>query len=142
MASIVIAAGADEASVQGIVMNSPDIEETEKPQVVGIDSEQDILTDAEIAGLKLMREEEKLARDVYMELYDKWNLPIFNNIANSEQTHTDAVKTLLPDFERSHKTNPPHVVFCCHHKFLNESLESGIFQNRLQSKCSKKSHLI
>ncbi|MCG7850565.1 MAG: DUF2202 domain-containing protein, partial [ANME-2 cluster archaeon] len=95
MASIVIAAGADEASVQGIVMNSPDIEETEKPQVVGIDSEQDILTDAEIAGLKLMREEEKLARDVYMELYDKWNLPIFNNIANSEQTHTDAVKTLL-----------------------------------------------
>jgi len=25
----------------------------------------------------------------------KWNMPIFNNIANSEQTHTDAVKTLL-----------------------------------------------
>ena len=95
MASIVIAAGAGEASGQGTGMNRPDMEETEKSQAVGTDPEQDALTDEEIAGLKLMREEEKLARDVYMVLYNEWNLPIFNNIANSEQTHTDAVKTLL-----------------------------------------------
>jgi hypothetical protein len=42
-----------------------------------------------------MREEEKLARDVYLKLYEKWQLPVFQNIAGSEQTHTDAVKTLL-----------------------------------------------
>ena len=42
-----------------------------------------------------MREEEKLARDVYLALYDIWGLQIFNNIASSEQTHTDAVKTLI-----------------------------------------------
>ncbi|MBW2982153.1 DUF2202 domain-containing protein [Candidatus Woesearchaeota archaeon] len=53
------------------------------------------LSEAEIEGLKLMREEEKLARDVYLELYDEWNLPIFNNIASSEQTHTNVVKALL-----------------------------------------------
>ncbi len=54
-----------------------------------------VLTEDEIAGLTLMREEEKLARDVYSALYQKWNLKIFDNIAGSEQTHTDAVKTLL-----------------------------------------------
>lgn len=42
-----------------------------------------------------MREEEKLARDVYQYLYTKWQMPIFNNIAQSEQVHTDAVKNLL-----------------------------------------------
>ncbi len=53
------------------------------------------LSDAEVEGLLYMREEEKLARDVYLVLYDTWGLPIFQNIANSEQTHTDAIKTLL-----------------------------------------------
>jgi hypothetical protein len=42
-----------------------------------------------------MREEEKLARDVYRALFDVHGTPIFNNIADSEQTHTDAVKALL-----------------------------------------------
>jgi hypothetical protein len=42
-----------------------------------------------------MREEEKLAHDVYLTLGTKWNLPVFTNIAGSEQTHTDAVKALL-----------------------------------------------
>ena len=53
------------------------------------------LTAEERAGLIWMREEEKLAHDVYTALYDKWNTPIFTNIAAAEQTHTDAVKTLL-----------------------------------------------
>lgn len=53
------------------------------------------LSDAEINSLVLMREEEKLARDVYRTLYDKWGATIFNNIASSEQTHTDAVLLLL-----------------------------------------------
>lgn len=53
------------------------------------------LTETEIEGLTYMREEEKLARDVYLTLYDQWNLPIFNNIAKAEQMHTDAVKNLL-----------------------------------------------
>lgn len=53
------------------------------------------LTQAEIDGLLQMREEEKLARDVYDALYAKWGTNIFNNIAQSEQTHTDAVAELL-----------------------------------------------
>jgi len=53
------------------------------------------LTEAEADGLSFMREEEKLARDVYLVLYEQWDLPVFQNIANSEQTHMDAVLTLL-----------------------------------------------
>ena len=53
------------------------------------------LTDKEKASLIYMREEEKLARDVYLYLYEKWKVPIFSNIATSEQEHTDAVKSLL-----------------------------------------------
>jgi hypothetical protein len=49
----------------------------------------------EAASLLYMREEEKLARDVYNALYATWGQPTFQNIASSEQTHMDAVKQLL-----------------------------------------------
>jgi len=53
------------------------------------------LSAEEIEGILYMREEEKLARDVYLTLYEQWGLPIFQNIANSEQTHMDAIGTLI-----------------------------------------------
>jgi hypothetical protein len=53
------------------------------------------LTQDEIDALLFMREEEKLARDVYLTLYEKWDLVLFNNIARSEQKHMDAVKTII-----------------------------------------------
>lgn len=56
------------------------------------------LSQQEIDGLLLMREEEKLARDVYLEMYDIWGQQIFLNIANSESTHTNAVKLLLDKY--------------------------------------------
>ncbi len=49
----------------------------------------------EAAGLIFMREEEKLAYDVYSALSARWNLRVFQNIGRSEQTHTAAVKNLL-----------------------------------------------
>ena len=53
------------------------------------------LSSSEEDGLILMREEEKLAHDVYLTLYEQWGLPIFQNIAKSETTHTEAIKVLL-----------------------------------------------
>lgn len=53
------------------------------------------LTVEEIEGLLFMVEEEKLARDVYATLYATWQLPVFNNISASEQTHMDAVAGLI-----------------------------------------------
>ncbi len=56
------------------------------------------LSDDEVQAILEMREEEKLARDVYTKLYEMWGLPIFQNIARSEQTHTDAVKALIEKY--------------------------------------------
>jgi hypothetical protein len=49
----------------------------------------------ETNGLLCMREEEKLAHDVYSALYDKWNLRPFSNITRSEQMHMNAILSLL-----------------------------------------------
>lgn len=57
------------------------------------------LSDAELAALSLMREEEKLARDTYLYLYDIWGSAIFDNIAESEQRHTDAVLRLIQKYD-------------------------------------------
>jgi hypothetical protein len=53
------------------------------------------LTEIEKSWLTYMREEEKLARDVYQAFYAKYESRIFKNIAASEQQHMDAIKTLL-----------------------------------------------
>jgi len=53
------------------------------------------ISDKTKENLSFMREEEKLARDVYITLYNKWHLRVFANIAKSEQRHMDAVKRLL-----------------------------------------------
>ena len=53
------------------------------------------LSAEEAADLLYMREEEKLARDVYNAMHELWGTPIFQNIARSEQTHMDAIKLLL-----------------------------------------------
>lgn len=53
------------------------------------------LNSAELTSLTFMREEEKLARDVYITLYNKWGVNIFTNISASEQTHMDALLMLL-----------------------------------------------
>ena len=53
------------------------------------------LSEAEIASLTYMREEEKVARDVYLAFYAQWQLPLFQSIANSESTHMTSIKTLL-----------------------------------------------
>ncbi|MCP4143444.1 MAG: DUF2202 domain-containing protein [Chloroflexi bacterium] len=58
------------------------------------------ISQAETDGLAFMREEEKLARDVYLTLYEQWELRPFSNIAESEQKHTDAVKNLLGPYAR------------------------------------------
>ena len=57
------------------------------------------LNQGETDGLIFMREEEKLARDVYIAMYAKWSQRVFNNISESEQKHMDALKTLFDRYE-------------------------------------------
>lgn len=69
------------------------------------------LSPAEKEGLMFMREEEKLARDVYQVLAAKWGDRPFGNIAQSEQTHMDAVKTLLDRYGIVDPASPKPGVF-------------------------------
>jgi hypothetical protein len=56
------------------------------------------ISDEEAKSLIHMREEEKLARDVYIAMFNKYGLRIFENISSSEQTHTDAILQLLTKY--------------------------------------------
>lgn len=53
------------------------------------------LDDAERAAIVYMREEEKLAYDVYQELYRLWGSGVFANISAAELTHMASVELLL-----------------------------------------------
>jgi len=57
------------------------------------------LSEAEVATLSFMREEEKMARDVYITLYEVWQTPIFANISKAEQQHMDQIKLVLDSYE-------------------------------------------
>ena len=96
--------------------------ESENQSVSGIninDLQYEELSPEEIDGLLFMREEEKLARDVYNTLYAKWGIRVFNNIAQAEQRHTDAIKTLIDKYELDDpvKNDTPGT-------FVNEDLQN------------------
>lgn len=56
------------------------------------------LTQAEIDGLLLMREEEKMAQDVYDVFYSTYGVINFDRISNSEARHTAAILALINHF--------------------------------------------
>lgn len=62
------------------------------------------LTDVQKEDLTFMYEEEKMARDLYIALGDKWNLRPFLNIQNAEQRHMNSVKNLLDKYKMSVST--------------------------------------
>ena len=79
---------------QGNGMGSNQSEQLGLPAMIANMPMQD-LSSVEKSGLIKMREEEKLARDVYRVLYQKWNHLTFAQIAKSEQQHMDILKVLL-----------------------------------------------
>lgn len=60
----------------------------------------------EAAGLTFMREEEKLARDVYAYLYPLWGVTLFANISASEQEHFESVGALLDRYRLDDPATP------------------------------------
>jgi hypothetical protein len=53
----------------------------------------------EASGAIFMLEEEKLAHDVYITLYDIWGMRVFDNISQSEKTHIEAVRSLAEAYD-------------------------------------------
>lgn len=101
LAALVIAAvaaiqiGTDDATAQG----GPYGAAGSQAATVHVDPDTaTALTAEEAAGLQYMREEEKLAQDVYALLGAKYGSRIFTNIARSETQHAATVKALLDAF--------------------------------------------
>lgn len=79
-------------------------------------AETNALTGIEVADLMLMREEEKLARDVYNAMYELYGRRVFSNIPRAEQRHMDAVLGLLNIYGLNDPAGEPG-------KFSNEELQ-------------------
>jgi hypothetical protein len=88
MVSVGILSTGARVSAAGPVANSSDVAQGQPAVNVA-------LSEAEQAALLYMREEEKLARDVYTVWATTWGEPIFATIAASEQQHMNAVGRLL-----------------------------------------------
>jgi hypothetical protein len=56
------------------------------------------LNESETEGILFMIEEEKLARDAYWTFDDQYSLPVFEKIAEAEETHMDSVKVLMEKY--------------------------------------------
>ena len=69
------------------------------------------LTATEIEDLQFLREEEKLARDVYTHAYSLYGVNVFTNIASSEQRHTDSVLALMTTYGVTDSASPTLGVF-------------------------------
>jgi hypothetical protein len=57
--------------------------------------ETSVLNHTELTSLIKMKEEEKLARDVYSALYQKWGSQVFSRISFAENNHFNAIINLL-----------------------------------------------
>jgi len=66
---------------------------------LAIEPSAESLTDVEVEGIMFMREEEKLAYDVYMTFAAMYGLPIFSNIASAETQHMSAVLGLIEAYD-------------------------------------------
>jgi hypothetical protein len=56
------------------------------------------LEDAEKARILFIREEEKLAYDVYQTMYDQYGVNVFQNIPNSEMSHMEAMLSIIKKY--------------------------------------------
>jgi hypothetical protein len=89
--------------------------------ITGFAQQPVFLNQQEKDAVLYMREEEKLARDVYESLFTKWKVNPFGNIRQSEQTHMDRMKTLITFY----KLNDPIAI---------NNDKQGVFVNTLLQK--------
>lgn len=126
-------------AAQNDLDESNSIELIEMSKISTFNTDPKVLNQSEIDGLYLMREEEKMARDVYAFFYKKFNVRTFGNITKSENQHSEAVLKLINYFglkdpavaETGKFTN--HEMQDLYDKFttealtINDALKTGAF---------------
>lgn len=104
------------------VSESSDVEGVGEEVTVNSDSDavKSSLSEAEIEGLLFMREEEELARDLYMDIYYSKDsrLNTFKNISqNAETSHAEAIRLLLEKYDIEDPSTGVH------NTYTNEELQ-------------------
>jgi hypothetical protein len=101
-------------------------------QLFGCGKKQGLVSDTMISNkekesLLFMREEEKLAYDIYTAMYAKWDLTPFSNISSSEASHMAAVKTLIDRYQLKDPVQPGSGVFTNQtlQQLYNQLLQQG-----------------
>jgi len=113
LASLLLILGSCEGPLSQMEESSDDIELKKVSAQKSVD-----LTEVDSLGILFVREEEKLARDVYEQLYVDFGHKIFLNIAASEQKHMDAMLGLITYYKMEDSaTDVPGL-------FNNEDLQS------------------
>lgn len=94
---------------------------------LSLDSKSTTLSSADETGLLHMREEEKLAHDLYAAYAENYDLRIFSNITLSEANHMEAVLVLLENFGLTDPASPDAGVFddASLQSLYNDLLASG-----------------
>jgi len=87
------------------------------------------LSEEQIADLEFMYEEEKLAKDLYSQLGEEWNLPAFENISQSEAQHMAALEALFAKYDLEKPAAAPgeyndSELAAAYQEFLARGLES------------------
>lgn len=99
-----------------------EISYTVPPDCNFIDISSTELTEVEEEMLLYVREEEKMARDVYNFIADRFKKPIFKNIAKSEQDHMDKVLCLLIHYNLEDPAQGPGVFTNSHIQDMYDEL--------------------
>lgn len=87
-------------SIAGVAVGATTDDATSSgSSAVAIEPSAESLTDVEVEGIMFMREEEKLAYDVYTTFADLYGQPIFSNIASAEAQHMSAVLGLIEAYD-------------------------------------------
>ena len=70
-----------------------------KPDMMVLNLPKQELNETETKQLLHQIEQEKLFRDVYTTLYEKWQNKLFKEIPSEEQRHSQAIDTLLNKYQ-------------------------------------------
>jgi len=86
-----------------------------------------IATDSLQEWILFMREEEKVARDLYLAFSELYTVPVFKNIAKAEQNHMNAVLSLMETYGIEDPVIEENGVFTNEHlqELYNTLLEQG-----------------
>jgi len=97
IAAIILAANSGSSADK--VYNSGFVSQSDSLYCKAADFPKQDVSASEEKELLYMREEEKMAHDIYTQMYDKWGSRPFYNISGAEERHMAAIKSMIDKYD-------------------------------------------